>query len=183
MKYIKHNFLPGRQFIDIVDLTEQLMDWNATIADTRVHGTTHERPIDRFAAEQPQLILTNGQRSFAQEGRRSRIVASDYLVSLHSNRYSVPFQLIGQTVELQAKEGRLVIWHRGRCVAEHPLLTGQHQLRILPEHGPGAIARNTRQRFALAGTSAVVADIGEVQVRELTLYEQLAAHAAPEVTP
>lgn len=181
VKYIKHNFLPGRQFVDIVDLTEQLADWNATIADVRVHGTTHERPIDRFTAEQSELLPTLGQRSFAQDARRSRIVASDYLVSFQSNRYSAPFQLIGQTVELQAREGQLMIYHRGRCVAEHPLLTGQHQLRILPEHGPGAIARNARQRYGLAGATSVPPYQNDVQVRDLALYEQLAASAAPEV--
>ncbi|WP_407700570.1 Mu transposase domain-containing protein [Steroidobacter gossypii] len=83
---------------------------------------------------------TVSQRSFAQEGRRSRIVASDYLLSFRTNRYSVPFPLIGQTVELQARDGQLTIYHRGQCVAEHPMLEG-HQLRILPEQGPGAIAR------------------------------------------
>lgn len=183
VKYIKHNFLPGRQFIDIVDLTEQLLDWNATIADIRIHGTTHERPVDRFVAEQPRLIPMNGQRSFAQEGRRSRIVASDYLVSFRSNRYSVPFQLIGQTVEIQVRDGQLTIHHRGRCVAEHPLLTGQYQLRILPEHGPGAIARNTRQRFALAGATSIPPYESDVEVRDLLLYEQLTEPSVTEVTP
>ena len=173
VKYIKHNFLPGREFIDIVDLTEQLSDWNATIADVRVHGTTHERPIDRFAAERAHLVSTASQRSFAQEGRRSRIVASDYLVSFQTNRYSVPFQLIGQTVELQAREGLLRIYHRARLVVEHPLLEAHHQLRILPEHGPGAIARNARQRYALAGANAVPPYGNEVEVRDLTWYEQL----------
>lgn len=146
----------------------------------RIHGTTHERPIDRFAAEQSQLLATTGHRSFAQEGRRNRIVASDYLVSFQANRYSVRFQLIGQTVELQACEGHLTIYHRGRCVAEHPLLTCQHQLRILPEHGPGAIARNARQRYALAGTATVTSYENDVEVRDLAFYEQLAVGAASE---
>ena len=52
VKYFKRNFLPGREFVDDVHLHEQLAEWNATIADVRVHGTTHERPIDRFAQEQ-----------------------------------------------------------------------------------------------------------------------------------
>ena len=33
------------------DLDEQLAEWKAEIADVRIHGTTHERPIDRFARE------------------------------------------------------------------------------------------------------------------------------------
>jgi transposase len=182
VKYIKHNFLPGREFIDIVDLTEQLLDWNTTIADVRIHGTTHERPIDRFAREQCHLIPTASQRPFAQEGRRSRIVASDYLVSFNTNRYSVPFHLIGQTVELQARCGQLEVYYRGRRIAEHPLLEGHHQLRILPEHGPVAIARNTRHRYGLAGTAAIPPYHSEVEVRDLTLYEQLTTPSPEEVT-
>jgi transposase len=183
VKYIKHNFLPGRQFVDIVDLTEQLTDWNATIADVRIHGTTHERPIDRFAIEQSHLVPTAGQPSFAHAGRRSRIVASDYLVSFQTNRYSVPFHLIGQTVELQAHEGQLTVFHRGRAVAEHPLLEARNQMRILPEHGPGAIARNARQRFALSGAVIPGTYENDVEIRDLTVYEQLlVAPAATEVS-
>jgi hypothetical protein len=37
------------------------------------------------------------------------IVAEDYLVSFETNRYSVPFTLIGQTVEVQAREGQVEI--------------------------------------------------------------------------
>lgn len=183
VKYVKHNFLPGRLFIDIVDLTEQLTDWSATIADVRVHGTTHERPIDRFSTERPHLMPTTAQPSFAHAGKRSRIVASDYLISFETNRYSVPFHLIGQTVEVQARAGQLTIFHRGRPVAEHPQLSGQHQLRILPEHGPGAISRNTRKRYGLAGAVTELADEPNVEVRDLALYEQLlAAPAVAEVT-
>jgi transposase len=175
VKYVKHNFLPGRCFIDIVDLAEQLTDWNATIADVRIHGTTHEQPIERFAAEKPALVPTIGQPSFAHAGRRSRIVASDYLVSFETNRYSVPFQFIGQTVEVQRHEGQLTFFHRGRAIAEHPQIAGQYQLRILPEHGPGAIARNVRHRYGLAGVPASTAQEPAVQIRDLSLYEQLLA--------
>jgi transposase len=45
VKYLKRNFLPGREFIDIVHLSEQLAEWNDTIADQRNHGTTHEVPL------------------------------------------------------------------------------------------------------------------------------------------
>jgi hypothetical protein len=180
VKYVKHNFLPGRQFVDFVDLTEQLADWNATIADVRVHGTTHEQPIARFVAEKSALIPTSSQPSFAHGGRCSRIVASDYLVTFETNRYSVPFRFIGQTVEVQKSHGQLTFFHRGRAIAEHPQLTGQHQLRILPEHGPGAIARNVRHRYGLAGAISSIADEPAVEVRDPSLYEQLLAAPTAE---
>jgi hypothetical protein len=62
-------------------------------------------------------------------------------------------------------------------VAEHEVLAGRHQLRVKPEHGPGAVARNARTRFAdpAAATTpgpAIPALLG-VEVRDLGVYEQL----------
>jgi transposase len=48
VKYFKRNFLPGRAFVDDRDLDEQLARWMAEVADLRIHGTTHERPRNRF---------------------------------------------------------------------------------------------------------------------------------------
>jgi hypothetical protein len=182
VKYVKRNFLPGRRFVDIVDFTEQLAAWNATVADTRVHGTTHEVPLTRFERERSHLLPTHRQASFLTEAKVSRIVARDWLVSFRTNRYSVPFRLIGRPVEVQARDGRVQIYHRGQLVAEHTLLTGQHELAIRPEHGPGAVARNARLRYA-NGPHASAADPLrlEVQVRDLALYDSLAG-ACPEVS-
>jgi len=84
---------------------------------------------------------------------------------------------------VQRHEGRLTFFHRSRAIAEHPLIAGQYQLRILPEHGPGAIARNVRHRYGLAGVPAAPAEEPAVEVRDLSLYEQLlAAPAAEEMT-
>ena len=146
VKYVKRNFLPGRTFVDVVDFQAQLDEWNATIADRRLHGTTHELPIAGFERERGHLVPLGDQRSFQQEARVSRIVAEDYLVSLATNRYSVPFRLIGQRVEVQRRGETVHIFHRDREVATHPVLPGTHQFRILPEHGPGATARLPRQR-------------------------------------
>jgi Mu transposase-like protein len=85
----------------------------ATIADVRIHGTTHERPLDRFAQERAALVPTGGQPSFRLEAPLARIVADDWLVSVDSNRYSVPFTPIGQPVEVHRRNGTLRIVHRG----------------------------------------------------------------------
>ena len=49
--YVKHNALAGRRFHSWEELNGWLERWSAEVADLRVHGTTHERPIDRFAHE------------------------------------------------------------------------------------------------------------------------------------
>ena len=120
------------------DFQEQLDARNTQIADVRVHGTTHERPLDRFAREREHLVNTVGHPSFLTDVRLSRLVATDYLVTFDTNRYSVPFHLIGQAVEVESKTEAIHIYHRGELVATHPRVSGRYQLSIYPEHGPGA---------------------------------------------
>jgi len=173
VRYFKGNFLPGREFVDEVHLHEQLEEWMVTIADVRIHGTTHERPIDRFAQEQAALLPTGGQPSFRLEAPLARIVADDWLVSVDTNRYSVPFTLVGQPVEVHRRGGTLRIVHRGTLVVEHPELMGKHQVRILPEHSPGAIARTARQRHSTPSAVCPPAPTAVVEVRDLAVYDAL----------
>jgi hypothetical protein len=88
VKYVKRNFLPGRTFRDLEDFNAQLRDWLQTVADVRVHGTTHRRPLDRFAEEAPALIATRGQASFLDALVRERVVAEDWWVSIVSTATS-----------------------------------------------------------------------------------------------
>lgn len=50
----------AREF-DLDDFKRQLAAWQAEVADLRLHGTTHQRPIDRFADEAAALVSTAGQ--------------------------------------------------------------------------------------------------------------------------
>jgi transposase len=65
VKYVKRNFLPGREFIDIVDFTEQLGAWTVDIADT---GST--APLTRYrssasSASGPIYCQRTGSRAFS----------------------------------------------------------------------------------------------------------------------
>jgi transposase len=181
IKYIKRNFLPGRTFVDRVDFDEQLSEWMATVADVRIHGTTHERPIDRFTRERDRLLPTAGQPSFQVGMPVCRIVADDYLVSFKTNRYSVPFTLIGQEVDVLAHDGRIHVRHRGDLVASHPLLEGKHQVRILPEHGPGAAARNAKKLCSTIPAGVRSDGLPQVEIRDLSVYDALLASSVQEV--
>lgn len=173
VKYVKRNFLPGRVFRDLADFNDQRVAWLAEVADVRVHGTTHERPIDRFAREAAALVHTLDQPSFFQALRRERVVADDWLVAIDANRYSVPWRLIGKTVTVVRVGARWQIAHGGQVVAEHPVLTGRHQLQVDPTHGPGAAARNARTRFSTPASAPAAHGLHAVEVRDLEVYEQL----------
>jgi len=183
VKYLKRNFVPGRRFVDLEDFNAQLAAWQAQVADLRVHGTTHQPPIERFAGEVGALIPYAGRRSFLAAMVRERKVAEDWLVAIDANRYSVPFGLIGKTVQVTLEADQWVIRHGGKVVAEHAVLGARHGLSVKPEHGPGALPRNQRQRFAAGGERAVRLDPNaerEVQVRDLEVYEQLLGNELQE---
>jgi len=42
-----------------------------------------------------------------------------------------------------------------------------------PEHGPGAVARNARQRYSAPRASQVRDPVREVEVRDLAVYDSL----------
>lgn len=181
VKYVKRNFVPGRTFGSLEDFNEQLAAWQAEVADVRDHGTTHQRPIDRFAEEAQTLVPTTGQPSFLQAMVRERRVAEDWLVAIDGNRYSVPFMLIGRDVQVVREGGTWVIRHHGAVVAEHPVLAGRAQLSVRPEHGPGAAARNARQRYGAPRTQSSTDGARDVEVRDLAVYERLLGTPAVEV--
>ena len=111
VKYIKGNFIPGRHFVDIIDFQQQLDEWNACIADQRIHGTTHEAPNSRWAAEQAALLPIAGHRPFDHCVDVSRVVADDYLGQL-------PHQPILGAMAVDWQDG--AVDRRGRCAVDLP---------------------------------------------------------------
>jgi len=172
VKYLKRNFAPGRTFRDLEDFNEQLAAWQADIADLRVHGTTHQRPIDRFAQEAAALVPTSNQPSFLEAMVRERVVAEDWLVSIDANRYSVPYTLIGKTVQVIREGCQWVIRHRGQIVATHEIAPGRAQLRMDMAHSPMA-ARQSKADIGTRGNVELAGNI-DVEVRDLVVYEQIA---------
>jgi hypothetical protein len=138
-----------------------------------VHGTTHQRPIDRFVDEAGALVPTASQASFLQAMVRERVVADDWLVSIDGNRYSVPCELIGRTVQVTREGGDWVIRHRGQVVARHGVLAGRVQLCVDAAHSPAARRRSSAKSVSLQAAPAAVSEPVDVEVRDLSVYDEL----------
>ena len=116
--YVKHNALAGRRFHSWEELNGWLERWSAEVADLRVHGTTHERPIDRFAHE--RLTPLGTRPPYRYELVRSRTVANDALVAFGAARYSVPVQYVGLTVSVHESTEHYEFFHQDQLIARHP---------------------------------------------------------------
>jgi transposase len=56
VRYLRGNFVYGRTFLHDADLDQQRQWWLDRVANVRLHGTTRERPTDRFEREERFLL-------------------------------------------------------------------------------------------------------------------------------
>ena len=56
VRYLRGNFVYGRTFLHDADLDQQRQRWLDHVANVRRHGTTRERPTDRFEREERFLL-------------------------------------------------------------------------------------------------------------------------------
>lgn len=85
--------------------------------------------------DQPALRPLPPERFDLSQWARAR-VNIDYHVAFDSNFYSVPYQLVQQTVEVRATPSTVEIFHRGQRVASHSRCRGQHHTISNNEHRP-----------------------------------------------
>lgn len=62
--YLRHNFLYGRTFLGDGDLADQCTRWVQDVANVRVHGTLHERPVDRWATTERAALQPLAARPY-----------------------------------------------------------------------------------------------------------------------
>lgn len=174
VKYVKRNGLVGQSFRSWDHLNDHLLEWATTIADQRIHGTTHEIPAERFARE--ILLPVSGIPAYRIE-QNPRKVPNDCLVALDTNRYSVPWRLVSERVEVAVVQHRVHIAHRGSVVAVHPLCTGRHQVIRDAEHYRGLFRNPPAEPAAVSSHPRILWPVAfpEVEVRDLAVYEAIAA--------
>ena len=175
VKYVARNALAGKRFHSWAHVNAWLMEWATTIADQRVHGTTHEPPAARFARE--ALTPLDGRPPYAFTHVRERVVATDALVSIDGSRYSVPAHLAGTTVTVREHAADFTIWQRETLVATHAR-HGRQQVVMVPAHYAGLL-RVDRTPLAAAPPQHDPRYVGsgDVAIRDLGVYERFAASA------
>jgi transposase len=119
--YVKGNAIAGHRFASLDELQAHLTRWMREVADLRVHGTTGEAPIARFEREERSALRPlPGKAPFLQVRELTRRVHTDACVELDTNRYSVPWRLIGESVTVVVAERQVRILYAGQEVACHP---------------------------------------------------------------
>jgi transposase len=137
VKYVKRNALAGREFESFAQLEAHLSQWMRE-ADARVHGTTHEPPLERFEREEKAALRPLPLRVLPRRQQRlRRKVANDALVDVDTVRYSVPHRLVRESVEVQVGDEEVRIFHAGQLVATHARSRQPHERVVDSAHWEG----------------------------------------------
>jgi transposase len=120
VKYVKNNALKGRTFTSLNEEQRHLDHWEATVADTRIHGTTKRQVGKLFHEAERAALLPLPSEPFANFHEAQRKVNRDGHVEVAKAYYSAPPEYLGRTVWVRW-DGRLVriFNHRWEQVALH----------------------------------------------------------------
>ena len=68
IRYVRDSFFYGRAFAGDEDLNEQASCWTEGTANVRRHGTTGERPVDRFERDEREALRPLASRPYQRLG-------------------------------------------------------------------------------------------------------------------
>lgn len=174
-RYIREDFFLGGSFRNLDDLNLQLRHWLDTVANPRVHATTHRVVNEAFAAEKPTLmpLPLAPYRTVLKLERR---VSHEGMVSVGGNLYSVPDTTRRRILDVHVMADSIRIFEDGTLVASHVPLEGRDQKRLDPDHRKPMTPR--RRRPTQGGPIVIHAAGHQVARRSLDFYDAVGRRLA-----
>jgi transposase len=134
--YVKRNFLGGRKPTTITQANRDVLRWVMTTAGQRIHGTTKEKPLERYETERTALLpLPNTPYDMAV-WKQLKLHRDCYVV-FEQSYYSAPFRLVGQQLWVRGGTQEVHIYTNDyQLVATHPRAQRPGRRLTHPDHLP-----------------------------------------------
>jgi transposase len=98
IKYVQNNAVKGRSFGSLAEQNQFLLEWERSVADTRIHGTTRRQVAHVFDTIEKPKLLPLPAMVFPVFSEAPRIVHRDGYVEVARTYYSVPPEYVGRKV-------------------------------------------------------------------------------------
>ncbi len=145
VKFVKGNFLSGRSFYDDEDLQEECRGWLERVNEQRPSDATGCTPAALLAQERghfkPLPHVAHDYGLFD-----SVLVSRESLVTIQTNRYSVPAHLVGRPLTARIYPERIELYDGAELVASHVRHRGRDARLVVPEHFETVFALKPRAR-------------------------------------
>lgn len=96
--YVQDNALKGKTFASLADQNRYLHEWEAKVADTRIHGTTQKQVKKAFEEVERSALMPLPPSRFPSFNEGRRRVNRDGHVEVAKAYYSVPPEYLGREV-------------------------------------------------------------------------------------
>jgi len=152
IKYIRMNFWPGRSFKDFEDLQNQLIIWRDQTANQREHRSTHRVIRIMFESEEKAKLLTLNPVPYDTDEIFSKNVTSDFHLQYETNRYSVPWTLVGMTITVRVNNRELKVYYNEKFICSHERSYLRNKVFTREVHRTGLLERKpgaTRETWQL----------------------------------
>ena len=126
MDYIRERFWRGYQYTTMDRLNRDARDW-LEIANHRRHNTHGQLINERWQQEIP-LLGPLPATDYDTSLKVVRKVYKDCQISYNTNRYVVPYQVVGRKVLLKIKHDMIRIYDDQKLLASYPEAQGHHQV-------------------------------------------------------
>jgi transposase len=131
--YVKKNFLNGLDIPSLSALNPAARQWMDTVANVRLHGETHCKPLERFAQEKP-LLGPLPARPYDCAVLRPTSANGCCRVVHDTNRYTVPYLYASQKLTLKIYPEELLLYHHEKLIATHLRSYDRRQDVRNPDH-------------------------------------------------
>jgi transposase len=132
--YVRRTFFMARRFRDVEDLNRQAQEWCDGPACQRRWVEDDRLTVQEAFEKERGLLLPLPQTPFPTDERHELVVGKTPYVRFDHNDYSVPHELVRQTVVVVATLETVRILHRGAVVAEHRRCFDRRQQIEDPTH-------------------------------------------------
>jgi transposase len=143
--YVKKNFLGGLDIPSFGALNPAGRQWMDTVANVRIHGETHCKPIERFAQEKP-LLRPLPAMPYDCAVVRPTGANGCCRVVLDTNRYTAPYLYASQKLTLKIYPDQLLLYHQEKLIATHLRSYDRHQDIRNPDHIQELLVHRHRAR-------------------------------------
>ena len=143
--YVKKNFLNGLDIPSFAAVHPAAIQWRDTVANVRLHGETHRKPIDLFAQEKTRLRPLPVMPYDCAVVRPISANGCCHVI-LETNRYSVPHLYASQKLTLKLYPDQLFIYHLEKLIATHVRSYDRRQDVKNPDHTNELLAQRKRAR-------------------------------------
>ncbi len=143
--YVKKNFLSGLELPSFAAINPAAIQWRDSVANVRLHGETHRKPIELFTQEKVRLRPLPTVPYDCAVVRPISANGCCYVL-FETNRYSVPHLYASQKLTLKLDPEQLLLFHHQKLIATHRRSYDRRQKITNPDHTKELLTQRTQAR-------------------------------------